>query len=179
MLTVLNHPEGDRVSVYDLGPNTSWVTYEPRFGQLDPKSELDMNIFVRSTGLENGDYDLVLKYIHNANGLLSEIPIHLNVDPSNGIEYEAGIPLDFGLRQNYPNPFNSRTIVPFSLSEASHTVVALYDITGRKVAVLMEARLQAGTHYVELDAAELVSGVYLIKLESGEKTAYMKMALIR
>ncbi len=45
-------------------------------------------------------------------------------------------PLAFALEANYPNPFNPVTVIPFSVPEQSHVRLEVYDILGRRVAVL-------------------------------------------
>lgn len=45
---------------------------------------------------------------------------------------------------NYPNPFRGRTTVQFALPEASHVTLAVYDVLGRQVALLVDGELPAG-----------------------------------
>jgi hypothetical protein len=66
-----------------------------------------------------------------------------------------------------PNPFTRSTTVRFRLPQAGPVRVAVYDVTGREVARLLEAERPAGDHTLRLDGQGLASGVYLIRLESG------------
>jgi len=80
-------------------------------------------------------------------------------------------PATFQLLQNYPNPFNSGTVIPFDLPVAAHIQVAVYDLSGRRVTILVNGQLQAGPHAVRWDGTnaqgvKLPSGLFLVKLES-------------
>ncbi len=85
----------------------------------------------------------------------------------------------FGLEQNYPNPFNASTQVRFALAEAGMTRLAVYDMLGREVAVLVEAEKNAGIHTVRFQTADLPSGVYFYVLTSGNFRQARKMLLLR
>jgi hypothetical protein len=67
----------------------------------------------------------------------------------------------------FPNPFANRTTIPFRLERAGSVRLEVIDLLGRTVARLVDAQLPAGTHAAELDAAALLPGAYLVRLESG------------
>ena len=58
-------------------------------------------------------------------------------------------------------------------------MLELFDITGRKVAVPLDDRLNAGEHRVSVDTANMASGVYLYKLTAGADSAVKKMVINR
>ncbi|MDX2128829.1 MAG: choice-of-anchor V domain-containing protein [Chloroherpetonaceae bacterium] len=72
----------------------------------------------------------------------------------------------FILEQNYPNPFNPTTIIPFTLREQGTVVLEIFDITGKKIATLVNERRPAGRYGVPFSASEygLSSGSYLYRL---------------
>jgi len=83
---------------------------------------------------------------------------------------EAG-PSQFVLAQNYPNPFNATTRIVYTLPSAhaqrsgtGDVELVVYDVLGRRVAVLVNGRQSAGVHEVTFDAADLPSGVYIYRL---------------
>lgn len=94
-----------------------------------------------------------------------------------GMDAPAGLPLDFGLEQNYPNPFNPTTEIAFMLSEASDVRLAVYDILGREVAVLLDGLQPAGRNTVAFEANNLPSGLYLYRIETpkGETAKLMNL----
>ena len=179
MLSVLTHSDGDRVAVYDLGPNTTWAEYEPRFGELEAGGSVTVEFNFNGIGLEDGDYTLAVHYLHNAAGLETFIPITMNVDSANSVSDNDLLPLEFGLGQNYPNPFNPTTDIPFTLPIADHVTLSVYDIAGREIAKLIDQPMTAGSHSVIFNGNNLPSGIYLVRLKSSTQTAFIKAALIR
>ena len=79
---------------------------------------------------------------------------------------EDGTPAAFGLAQNYPNPFNPTTNIRFQVPEAADVRLAVYDRLGREVGVILNGRMDAGSHETQFDATGLASGVYLYKLQA-------------
>ena len=73
----------------------------------------------------------------------------------------------FSLGQNYPNPFNPSTRIPFSIPERSNVRLTVYDVLGRRVAVLVDGELTAGQHTAVFYSDEVPSGVYFYRLTAG------------
>jgi hypothetical protein len=76
------------------------------------------------------------------------------------------IPEQYSLSQNYPNPFNATTTISYALPSASFVNLSVYDISGRKVAELVNGMRDAGVQQVTFDGSELPSGVYIYRLTS-------------
>jgi len=78
-----------------------------------------------------------------------------------------GIPITSALLQNYPNPFNPGTTIEFRIGEfgSGHARLAVYDMLGREVAVLVDEMKTPGSYRVQFDASGLASGVYLCRLQ--------------
>ncbi len=64
-------------------------------------------------------------------------------------------PVSYQLHQNYPNPFNPVTLIRFTLPESAHAALIVYDVMGREVARLVDARLEPGEHHVRFDGSGL------------------------
>ncbi|MBC8044888.1 MAG: T9SS type A sorting domain-containing protein [Rhizobacter sp.] len=79
----------------------------------------------------------------------------------------ATTPSAFALQQNYPNPFNPATVVSYQLPAASDVRLKVYDVLGREVATLVNAKQTAGTYKVSFNATRLSSGVYFYRLTAG------------
>ncbi len=71
-----------------------------------------------------------------------------------------------GFDQNFPNPFTQSTTIRYSLPQSMQVRLAVFDILGREVAVLVQERQDAGIYSVEFDAGVLPAGVYLARLEA-------------
>ncbi|OGC92419.1 MAG: hypothetical protein A2W25_17105 [candidate division Zixibacteria bacterium RBG_16_53_22] len=79
----------------------------------------------------------------------------------------------------YPNPFNARTTVGYAIPEAGHVRLDLFDVSGRKVATLVDEDMAAGSHRVAWDARGMPSGVYMARLVAGKDTETRKMVLLK
>ncbi|HTY38738.1 MAG TPA: alpha/beta hydrolase-fold protein [Bacteroidota bacterium] len=86
------------------------------------------------------------------------------------------LPFIAELSQNFPNPFNPRTTIQYRLSSGGETDICVYDLLGRKVAVLLHSIQTKGTHTLLWDASGLSSGLYVYRLRSGS-TIITKTAL--
>jgi hypothetical protein len=98
------------------------------------------------------------------------------------------MPTSYKLYQNYPNPFNPNTTIEFDLPVAATVDVAVYDILGRRVAVLASHRtMESGTQSLSFDAGAYASGVYLYRLDAvsadprspGKYSETRKMLLVK
>lgn len=87
--------------------------------------------------------------------------------------------VDFRLHQNFPNPFNPQTVISFETSRISDVKLTVHDMLGREVALLENARLEAGRHEYFFSAEGLSSGVYFYRLNAGDYTETKSMILIR
>jgi len=97
-----------------------------------------------------------------------------------GIENISGlVPHNYNLSQNYPNPFNPKTLIEFSIPKSGNVKIAVFDILGREVSVLVNDFLTAGSYTVDFDASNFSSGVYFYSLRSGDFTATKKMMLVK
>jgi hypothetical protein len=94
------------------------------------------------------------------------------------------LPREFSLAQNYPNPFNPATTIRFDLPRSEEIGLAVYNLTGQKVATLVHGLREAGAYTLRWDGRdddgrELASGVYLYRLEAGERVETRKLLLLR
>ena len=83
----------------------------------------------------------------------------------------------YSLGQNYPNPFTKRTNIPFTLPRAERVNLALYDVSGRIVKVLVDASRDAGSHNVNVNAGSLAKGIYFYKIQAGEFSEIKKLTI--
>ncbi len=86
---------------------------------------------------------------------------------------------EFMLYQNYPNPFNPSTTISFLLPQAGQTKIAVYDMLGREVAVLVNDYLESGIHTTSFNAKDLSSGVYVYRIESSGFVKAKQMILLK
>ena len=96
-----------------------------------------------------------------------------------GDQIISAVPGTFGLNQNYPNPFNPSTEISFSLPQASHVTLEVFNIRGQKVEVLASGSFTAGTHTITWDASKQPSGIYFYRISAGENVDTKKMILMK
>ncbi len=92
---------------------------------------------------------------------------------------EALVPQDYRLNDAYPNPFNPATTISFALPRASDVRIQVFDVTGRRVAVLVDQNMGAGYHQKLWDASRLASGIYIVEMHAGSFRATRKVALVK
>jgi len=90
-----------------------------------------------------------------------------------------GIPSDYSLGQNYPNPFNPITKINFSIPKSSNVKLAVYDLTGREVEVLVNDMKAAGNYTATFDGMTLSSGTYFFRMDAGNTSITKKMVLLK
>lgn len=88
-------------------------------------------------------------------------------------------PREYLLSQNYPNPFNPSTTINYSIAKEGNVTLAIYNITGSKVATIVNGYKPAGSYTVQFNGRNLASGIYLYRLESGGYSAAKKFILMK
>ncbi|AXY73419.1 T9SS C-terminal target domain-containing protein [Paraflavitalea soli] len=76
---------------------------------------------------------------------------------------------------SFPNPFRGSNTVVVNLAKEGYTQLAAYDMTGRQVAVLVNARLAAGAHRIPFRPEALPAGIYLLRLSNNGQTITQKL----
>lgn len=89
------------------------------------------------------------------------------------------VPEEAVLLSAFPNPFNPSTTIGFQLEEAAMVKLAVFDITGREAARLVEGWLSEGAHQAVFDCGDLVSGVYFARLEGESVNCVKKLLLVK
>lgn len=97
---------------------------------------------------------------------------------------EGALPESFAVSQNYPNPFNPSTKINFSLPQAGHVSIKVYNLLGREVETLLDANLKAGLHSVTWAATNstgenICSGVYFYRVLTENHFFIGKMLFIQ
>jgi hypothetical protein len=70
----------------------------------------------------------------------------------------------------HPNPFNPMTAVGFSTASRGRVTARVYDLTGRRIATLLDGTLESGPHQLSWDGRvddgrSAPSGVYFVKVD--------------
>lgn len=83
------------------------------------------------------------------------------------------------IHANVPNPFTARTRVEFTVPRAGEIELAVYDVEGRRVALLAQGPFPAGRHQVEWRASGVAAGIYFCRLRLGAAVATRSLLHLR
>lgn len=117
---------------------------------------------------------------------------HLRIDRDNFYAFRSVIDGDlssvhaspvvasgYSLTNAYPNPFNPATTISYSVTRAGRVSLTVYDVLGRKVAVLVNRVVTPGEYTVRFDASGLSSGVYFCRMTAAGFAMTRKLMLIK
>jgi len=93
--------------------------------------------------------------------------------------YEGIIPDNFSIASIYPNPFNPVTSITYGLPENTDIQIKVYDMGGTHITTLENTFQTAGYHTINWNASSFPSGVYLIRMDSGDFTQTQKVVLVK
>lgn len=82
-----------------------------------------------------------------------------------------------------PNPFNPRTTIGYTLAHDGRVRITVHDVRGRMVAELRDEAQSPGRHEATWEGrddagAEVGSGIYFLRVESGSELATQKILLL-
>jgi hypothetical protein len=88
------------------------------------------------------------------------------------------------LTANYPNPFNLSTTINFSLPEAGHAELVIFNVMGQKVRNLLSGEMTPGEHSIVWDGCDdsgvpVTTGVYFSRLRNSGSTVSGRMMLVK
>jgi len=94
------------------------------------------------------------------------------------------LPASFALRENIPNPFNLTTKIGYALPGGCEVELAIYNLLGQEVRILVDEYQQAGYKSILWDGRDeggnpVSSGVYFYRLSAGEFSKIHKMTLLK
>jgi len=104
------------------------------------------------------------------------IPVTLG---SYDLGFGNSVPAATALNSIYPNPFNPNTTINYSLDSDSFVSINVFDAAGRVVAELVNDNVSAGYHDVAWNASNSASGVYFLKMVSGNDVFTNKLMLVK
>ena len=80
----------------------------------------------------------------------------------------------------YPNPMVSGSTIEFEVADQGNTVVELINIQGQVVKQIFNGATEPGSKYsVLLNASDLNTGIYLLKMTNGTEVMNQKISIVR
>lgn len=109
-------------------------------------------------------------------------PVTISVGPVSTAVPKQSFAL--ALEQNRPNPFNPSTTVEFTMPAAGKARLAVYNVIGELVAVLLDGTAGAGNHMLMWNGRDAAgtpvsSGVYFYRLSAASQTLTRRMVLLK
>jgi hypothetical protein len=87
-------------------------------------------------------------------------------------------PATFALGAAYPNPVRGSAQIPYELLAPGRVVMEVFDVTGRRVATLVDEVRTAGPHTATWNAAGLAPGVYLCRMQVGDHVRTQRLVAL-
>ncbi len=139
--------------------------------------ELVTDIFVRDSLVYVSNFRVGTQIVENN---LYQGPTGIGDAPVNpGIQPEK-----FVLHNNYPNPFNPSTTIRYALPERTNVTLIIYNLLGQEIRTLVNRRQPSGAHSVDWEGRDnldhpVSSGVYIYRLQVGDRVLSKKMILLK
>lgn len=173
------HYSGCPPGIRDMTLNFSTGWFDVWAGQVD-LTGIENPVLVRlAIGPDTGFEEILMdeypnEWIYDADGKPQPKSVHL----------ESALPQAISLSHNYPNPFNATTQISYSISREGKVLLAIYNVRGQQVAVLMDNEQFAGSYQVTWDGRDAfgnqaASGIYFCHLRADELSQTRKMLLLR
>jgi hypothetical protein len=158
-----------------------WISLNTSFGTLPSGESDEIIIYYDTQDMEIGDYHCTINILSDS-WFAEQVHTHLSVVAVN--QTPDDLPQVTRLSGNFPNPFNPSTRIQFSLAESGFVLLDVYNARGQKVSSLIQNYLEAGLHLItwngKNDAGnQLASGVYYLKLKTGNYNKTHKILMIK
>jgi hypothetical protein len=140
------------------GDSVNFEVFEPKSGKKRPVTEKISFISDMVVG------DLAAPFVLTAQPVGDEL-----------------VPNQYYLKPNYPNPFNPETVIEYGISVDGDVELAVFNILGQKVAMLVDERQEAHHYKITFNAADyfLATGVYFYQLKSGNFIQSRKLLFLK
>ncbi len=169
----------DKVGVWEIAPNTAWITYSPTSGTVPGGGQEVFDVLLDAREIGLGEYGVNLVFNHNAISQSDTLQIRLTVSETGVNPEEATIPFTYSLGQNYPNPFNPTTVIPYSIRDRVRVRLDVYNVLGQRVARLVDGVMDPGQYKSTLNVRDLASGIYFYQIKAGTFSKTRKMVILK
>ncbi|MCY3764725.1 MAG: T9SS type A sorting domain-containing protein [Gemmatimonadetes bacterium] len=134
-------------------------------------------IFKTEGAASSGDFRVSEGVLIGLDGAIDRLT---NVD----LDRLSSLPGEYELDQNVPNPFNPSTVIGYRIPEAGPVRLAIYNLLGQEVRVLVDLYMEAGSFTATWDGKDemgrqVSSGIYLYRIQAGGFSASRRMLFLK
>ncbi len=167
-----------------IGSGPQWLGVEWRNDRDDNLVLFSFAVFDYDVAAGTPVKDVTQGEVIEVDGVLKTQPFHTYLIGAAVTGVESRPALTFQLAQNYPNPFNPETVIRYQIPQSSRVELAIYDVLGRRVRLLVDRKQPAGRYAVSWDGRNdqgkpVAAGIYLYRLKSGDRVQMQRMVLLR
>lgn len=159
----------------------NWISLNTSFGSIPAGDSEEITVFFDSNGMEPGDYECAVNILSDS-WFDTEVSIMLTVNPTDDDD-----PFITPVIENCivsPNPFNPSTDIRYTLADAGHTELNIYNLKGQKVKTLLNETLESGEYVIHWNALnnaglKCSSGIYLLYYKTAKTEMIQKILLLK
>lgn len=118
----------------------------------------------------DGDHDYYLELVQSNGEVLRYGPLNVSFDAAGSAAVR--------LTEAYPNPSSGAVNLEIELPETTDCELAVYDLSGRRVATVHNGQLSAGRHVLTWNG-DAAAGIYIAHLRVGDQLLTRRLALVR
>jgi endonuclease/exonuclease/phosphatase family metal-dependent hydrolase len=191
-------PDWDESPVVDLFPRHThkrmgytwrkdWSSYNP--GKLDYIFYSDFMIdtgksfIVNTLAMDEVTLDEYGLQWDDTQEASDHLPIVFDIEgiiiSDGAIDDENDLPDQFAILNHYPNPFNPKTTLSMEMNVREAVTIEIVDINGRLIESVYSGLLDIRIHEFVWDGTNQSSGIYFIKVQSGDSFQTRKMILLK
>jgi len=165
----LNHDNDFKIELEDVDISNLEFASTKKINSNTTKLILIKNGLER-IALTKGDYEITDAIVVSGNGNSAK-EIHSNI---------MYIPKEFKLKSAYPNPFNPITTLEMEIPQTGFVSVKVFNLVGQEVASLVNTVVEATSSLqLQFDAANLASGIYIVRAEALGSVQTQKLMLLK
>jgi hypothetical protein len=143
-------------------------------------------LYTEFNGSDGRQNITVYKWKHAGGNAFRDLHFWLIKGSNSGVNVNSDgtLPNKIAILQNYPNPFNASTVIQIELPQHARVSLAICNLLGKSVIELKEDEMAAGVHQISWNGCDAKgqsapSGIYYLRLQSGDYSAIRKLTLLR
>lgn len=177
---IISDPNPDAPSLFGefafSDDGTTAIQLRARTGVAQSSSLLPLGHTIFEGGESLGWIQGILSFTHSNFKLLPERGVDIDFKVSNEPDSNGQ---QTGIEALYPNPLNGVGTLNYVLGTDGNVSISVFDVMGRRVAVLADGEQVAGMHTVTLDASSLASGLYIVRMTTPNMVESVKFVVAR